>query len=160
MLDVRRAAAKLNWAGLEYSGGRTATHQPTSPRSTGFSAIWGCISSSSSSQAPCVLDVRRATAKLLLCVVVVMAWRAMPLWLLKLMAGWTATNGEREMGRETNQSNWTGLAWKKKPEKLHHGMVVSDLRKSLDFSSLASLDHSKPGSVRCTSPLQDVNSGA
>ena len=31
--------------------------------------------------------MRRAAAKLLLFVVVVMAWRAMPLWLLKLMAG-------------------------------------------------------------------------
>ena len=34
-----------------------------------------------------MLDVRRAAAKLLLFLVVVMAWRAMPLRLLKLMAG-------------------------------------------------------------------------
>jgi len=34
-----------------------------------------------------VLDVRRAAAKLLLLVVVVMAWRAMPLMRLMLMAG-------------------------------------------------------------------------
>jgi len=34
-----------------------------------------------------VPDVRRAAAKLLLFVVVVMAWRAMPLGLLKLIAG-------------------------------------------------------------------------
>ena len=41
----------------------------------------------SNTPAPYVLDVRRAAAKLLLCVVVVMAWRAMPLRLLKFMAG-------------------------------------------------------------------------
>ena len=34
-----------------------------------------------------MLDVRRAAAKVLYFVVVVMAWRAMPLRLLKLMAG-------------------------------------------------------------------------
>ena len=40
----------------------------------------------SNTPAPYVLDVRRAAAKLLF-VVVVMAWRAMPRWLLKLMTG-------------------------------------------------------------------------
>ena len=80
-----------------------------------------------------MLDVRRAAAKLLLFVVVVMAWRAMPLRLLKLMAG---------LGRAVPQGLQAKPGGDTRPRANHRPRVD---------------DGRDPAEVRCMQPLEGVD---
>ena len=80
-----------------------------------------------------MLDVRRAAAKLLLFVVVVTAWRAMPLGLLKLVAG---------LGRAVPRGCRPNPGGDTRPRANHRPRVD---------------DGRDPAGVRCMQPLEGVD---